>query len=131
MPAIALVVGTVLSLHEERRRDDLLQRRLVQGVTVAYALPRAWGQQAQISSLTQLQLVDSEVGVDAGDREQQPSQQTGSPRMPEEDSDGEEMRPCGSKSTPRDRVSFNASPLASAAAADISTATGARVAALP
>ncbi|TPP52594.1 putative integral membrane protein [Leishmania donovani] len=126
-----LVVVTVLSRHEERRRDDLLQRRLVLGVTAAYVMSGAWEQQAQSSSPTQLQPGDSEAGSAASDREQQPSRQTGNPRMPEEDSDGEATRPCGSESTPRDRVSFNASPLASAAAAGISTVTGARVAALP
>ncbi|CAC9458381.1 hypothetical_protein [Leishmania infantum] len=63
VPAIALVVVTVLSRHEERRRDDLLQRRLVLGVTAAYVMSGAWEQQAQSSSPTQLQLGDSEAGV--------------------------------------------------------------------
>lgn len=43
-PAIMLVVGTVLSLHEERRRGNPLQVRLVQKVAAAYAMPEAWGQ---------------------------------------------------------------------------------------
>ncbi|GET86560.1 hypothetical protein, conserved [Leishmania tarentolae] len=122
VPAIALIVGTVCSLREERRRDDLLQTRLVQGVTAVYVMPSLWEQQAESSNPPQSQ---------PGDREQPPSQQTGSPGMLEEDSDDERRRLCGAVSPPQHRTSLQNNAPASTAAAAIFTATDTRVAELP
>ncbi|CAM37304.2 hypothetical protein LBRM_10_1030 [Leishmania braziliensis MHOM/BR/75/M2904] len=144
VPAITLGVGTVLSLREERRWSDMLEKRLAQGVTVTYARPGASVQQAQssnppqpkprvglVAGIMEAATRNSDAGVGDSDTKQQPSRETRDAKKPAEDSDGEELWQCGPGDGSRSLITFSDRPLASAAAAGVAAATDARVAALP
>ncbi|KAG5485681.1 hypothetical protein LSCM4_06639 [Leishmania orientalis] len=145
VPVIALVLGTALSLREERRWKNLLEKRLLQGVTAAHVMPDGRRQQVQSSSPRQRGSRDgaldgseeaaacnSEGGAYYKGWRQQPSQQAGDSKKLEKDSGDKEMQRCDLDGSSRSLLSSNNRPLASAAAAaGISTSQGACVVVLP
>ncbi|KAG5484229.1 hypothetical protein CUR178_07385 [Leishmania enriettii] len=145
VPVTALVVGTALSLREERRWKNLLEKRLLQEVTAAHVMPDARRQHVQCSSprhrgsrngavdgSEEAAACSSEGGAYYKDWRQQPAQQAEDAKESEKDSGDEEMQRCGLDGSSRSLLSSNNRPLVSAAAAaGISTSQGTGVVVLP
>ncbi|KAG5485011.1 hypothetical protein LSCM1_07091 [Leishmania martiniquensis] len=140
VPIAALVVGTARSLREERRWKRLLEKRLMQGVTAAYAVSDGCWQQGQGSNppppeprdgevdATETKVAsDSEAGLDSSVRSQPPPERTDAATGPGKDSGDEEARRCGPDYGAQRLVACHQRPLTWAAAAGSAASAGAPV----